>query len=295
MLPLDEHNEVVSIEYLPAELTPNIPGKKNSIVDVRCKDKNGRQFIVEMQMHWTDSFTSRVLFNASKAYIKQLGKGMNYNLLQPVYTLSFVAEIFDRTNPDEYYHHYQIVNVKDTGKQIKGLEFVFIELPKFKPGNRSEKKLHELWMRFLTEIKESTREVPEDLILDADTNEALSYLEEGAYSETEMYLYDKYWDAVSVEKSIISDGLAEGFAKGEAKGEVKGRAEGLVEGLAQGEAKGLAQGEAERKSLESALEKEKAALEREKAALEREKAEHEREKAALEAQIAELKRKTPQK
>jgi hypothetical protein len=31
-----------------------------------------RQFIVEMQMLWTDSFMNRVLFNASKAYVKQL-------------------------------------------------------------------------------------------------------------------------------------------------------------------------------------------------------------------------------
>ncbi|MDR0941467.1 MAG: Rpn family recombination-promoting nuclease/putative transposase, partial [Bacteroidales bacterium] len=62
MLPLDVPIE--SIEYLPAELTPEIPENRNSIVDVHCVDTNGRQFIVEMQMYWTDSFTSRVLFNA---------------------------------------------------------------------------------------------------------------------------------------------------------------------------------------------------------------------------------------
>jgi hypothetical protein len=27
------------------------PAKKNSIIDVRCKDNYGRQFIVEMQMY----------------------------------------------------------------------------------------------------------------------------------------------------------------------------------------------------------------------------------------------------
>lgn len=235
MLPLD--NPIISIEYLSGELIPNIPEKKNSIVDVRCTDHAGRQFIVEMQMYWTDSFTSRVLFNASKAYIKQLDKGKDYNLLQPVYALSFVNEIFDQTKLDEYYHHYKIVNIKDTGKQIKGLEFVFIELPKFKPGNRGEKKLHELWLRFLTEVKETAREIPEELFLETDTCEALGYLEEGAYTEAELRLYEKYWDTVSIEKSLISDG----------------RAEGLIEG----EARGLAKGEAERQDLEIALEREK--------------------------------------
>jgi len=235
MLPLDK--PIVSIEYLPSELMPTIPEKKNSIVDVRCTDQAGRQFIVEMQMFWTDSFTSRVLFNASKAYVKQLGKGTDYKLLQPVYALAFVNEIFDLKKPDEYYHHYKIVNIQDTNEQIKGLEFVFIELPKFKPCNRGEKKLHELWLHFLN-IEDSTREVSQDLLAEADTREALGYLEEGAYSETEMYLYDKYWDAVSIEKTLISDGLAEGLAEGLAKGKAEGKAEGIKEGIEKGIEKG---------------------------------------------------------
>jgi predicted transposase/invertase (TIGR01784 family) len=214
-------------------------------------------------MYWTDSFTSRVLFNASKAYVKQLKRGRDYTLLQPVYALAFVDDIFEPANLSEYYHHYKVVNVKDTGKQIEGLEFIFIELPKFKPGNKGEKKLHELWLSFLN-IQDSSREVPEELLQEADTREALSYLEEGTYTDDEMYLYDKYWDAVSVEKTLIADGLAEG--------EAKGRAEGEAKGLAKGEAKGRAEGEAERKALETALEKEK------------------NERAALEAEIAELKK-----
>ena len=252
MLPLD--SPIVSIEYLSSELTPDIPEKKNSIVDVRCIDQTGRQFLVEMQMYWTDSFTSRVLFNASKAYVKQLKKGKDYKLLQPVYALAFVNEIFEPAKPDEYYHHYKVVNVRDTGKQIEGLEFVFIELPKFKPDNKGDKKLHELWLRFLN-IQDSSREVPEELLQDTDTREALSYLEEGAYSETEMYLYDKYWDAVSLEKTLLSDGLLEGIVKGRAEGEVA------------------------RRALEAALEKEKA--------------DREKEKADLVAKIAELKKMMP--
>jgi len=259
MLPLD--NPIVSIEYLPAELTPEIPEKKNSIVDVRCTDQVGRQFIVEMQMYWTDSFTSRVLFNASKAYVKQLDRGRNYELLQPVYALAFVNEIFETEKPNEYYHHYKVVNIKDTGKQIKGLEFVFIELPKFKPGNKGEKKLHELWLRFLTEIKDATREVPEELMQDIDTREALRYLEEGAYTDAEMYLYDKYWDVISTEKTLLSGKQREGLAKG----------------LVEGRAEGLAEGKAERIALETALEKKDAELEKEKA-----------ERQALEAKIAAL-------
>ena len=77
LLPLEPGREVLEIEYLPTELVPEIPEVRNSIVDVRCRDREGRHFIVEMQMLWTDSFFRRVLFNASKAYpkfLKDLGK-----------------------------------------------------------------------------------------------------------------------------------------------------------------------------------------------------------------------------
>jgi len=47
----------------------------HSIVDVRCKDTLGRQFIVEMQMNWNNKFKQRVVLNASKAVVKQLDKG----------------------------------------------------------------------------------------------------------------------------------------------------------------------------------------------------------------------------
>ena len=94
VLPLEEGRLIQTIEYLPHELVPEIPGIKNSIVDVRCYEKSGRQFIVEMQMLWTDSFKKRVLFNASKVYVRQLDKGIEYNGLQPVYALSIVNEIF---------------------------------------------------------------------------------------------------------------------------------------------------------------------------------------------------------
>ena len=96
LLPLDKpEEEVQSIEYLPAELVPDNPLRKNSIVDVRCKDARGRQFIVEMQMVWSKEFQNRVLFNASKAYVRQLDKSNDYDLLQPVYSLNLVNDIFE--------------------------------------------------------------------------------------------------------------------------------------------------------------------------------------------------------
>ena len=214
MMPFE--NPIVSIEYQTGELIPELANVlRNTIVDVRCTDSTGRQFIVEMQMYWTESFKSRVLLNASKAYVNQSGKGENVKLLQPVYALNFVNEIFEKS-PEmahEYYHHYKIVNVKNTEKQIKGLEFLFIELPKFKPQNRAEKKLHELWLRFLTEINETTEEVPQELMNNELIREAISYMEIAAYSKKQLFTYDKWKLDIMTERGVMSDAIMEGIVK----------------------------------------------------------------------------------
>ena len=64
LLPLAPGQEVIEIEYLPVELVPDNPLRKNSIVDVRCRDNRRRVFLVEMQMIWSPEFKQRVLFNA---------------------------------------------------------------------------------------------------------------------------------------------------------------------------------------------------------------------------------------
>ncbi len=220
LLPLPEGSFIESLEYLPSELVPEIPVLKNTIVDVRCTDNKGRIFIVEMQMHWTTGFMQRVLFNASKAYIKQLDKAEQYRILQPVYALSLVNEIFDQKSK-AYYHHYKIVNIANTENQIEGLEFVFVELPKFKAQNVTEKKLQVLWLRFMTEIDENITKVDDDLLNTPEIKEAVENLLISGFSKAELEGYDKYWDNIRTEKTLQT-----GFFD---KGKLEGRDERSLE------------------------------------------------------------------
>ena len=204
LLPLDEGKKVESIEYLPSEMVPRTPTSKNTIVDVRCEETGGRKFIVEMQMNWTADFRERVLFNASKAYVRQLDKSEQYNLLQPVYALNFVNKVFE-PDMEGYYHYYRMVHAQDSGKVLEGLHLVFIELPKFKAKNLTEKKMQVLWLRFLTEIDEKSRIAPAELLENPQTSQALEILEESAYSEAEMLDYDRYWDQVRRDKALMDE------------------------------------------------------------------------------------------
>lgn len=219
LLPLPSNAPIVTLTYLQNEQVPVIPEFKRTIADVKCTDAQGRVFIVEMQMNWTDHFKQRLLFGTSQAFIKQLKKGEEYKLLQPVYGLGIVAEIYEKTTTD-WYHHYQLIKKGDADSSdvIEHLQLIFIELPKFPIKSSSIKKLQLLWLRFLREIDEKTTTVSKDLLDVPEIAQALEFAEESAYTPRELNLYESYWDQVSREKTLIMDKYAEGLAEGEAKG-----------------------------------------------------------------------------
>lgn len=225
LLPLESKQEVTEIEYLPVELVPDNPLRKNSIVDVRCRDNRGRVFLVEMQMIWTPEFKQRILFNASKAYVRQIKAGEHYELLQPVYSLNLVNDIFEPELKDEFYHYYRLVHMEHTDKVIEGLHLIFVELPKFKPHNYSEKKMQVLWLRYLTEINEDTREIPKELLANPELKKAVNALEESAFTDAQLAGYEKFWDIISVEKTLYNSAIRKGMEKGMEKGIKEGHKE----------------------------------------------------------------------
>ena len=229
LLPLPDDGLIESLTYLPTEQIPTIPVLKRTIVDVKCTDQQKRTFIVEMQIEWSSHFMERMLFGASQAYVRQLGKGAKYEYLKPVYGLGLLGQSFDKESED-FYHHYKIVNVDKPAREIKGLQFVFVELPKFKAITQTEKKLQALWLRFLSEINEETKTVAPELLAIPEIKEAIELSEQAAYSPEELAAYDTYWDTVSTEKTLFADKYQEGLVQGEQKGRAEGKAEGLVEG-----------------------------------------------------------------
>ena len=106
--------------------------------------------------------------------------------------------------------------------------------------------MHVLWLRYLTEIDENTREIPQELMDNPEIKKAVTQIQESAFSDAQLLGYDDFWDAVRVEKTIVSDaerkGMAQGIEKGMAQGIEKGMAQGIEKGMAQGIEKGMAQG-----------------------------------------------------
>lgn len=110
LLPLDDDNQVKNVEYISYNQVPYTPLKRFNVVKVRCRDAKGQQFLAEIQLIWSEEFKQRVLFNASKAYVRQLDRSENFELLQPVYSFNLVNEVFEPNLPN-YYHQYAVANI----------------------------------------------------------------------------------------------------------------------------------------------------------------------------------------
>jgi predicted transposase/invertase (TIGR01784 family) len=238
LMPFEAGRVIESIEYMPNELVPDNPLRKLSIVDVRCTDNYGRRFIVEMQMEWTGAFLNRMLFNASKTYVQQLKRREEYSTLHPVYALGILNGSYDRLTA-EFYHRYQFSNRENTNEVIEGMELILVELSKFSAEKWSDRRMAVLWLRFLKEMDDRITSVSADLLVNDDIREAADICREAGFTEAELAVYDKYWDAIRTEKSIIKSSRAEGLEEGRAEGLEEGRVEGLEEGLKKGREEGV--------------------------------------------------------
>jgi len=228
LLPLQDEQEIVTIEYLSPEQVPSTILGKNSIVDVKCTDNEGRAFIVEMQSEWSNVFRKRLLINGSKAVIRQLDKNnqsdraKKFQELKPVYVLAVVNGNFSKGK--DWYHHLQIMDAKNPDVVIDGLSYVLLELPNFTPDtwSNAHKKLAVLWLRFLKETDGYCDKLPEELTSNELIYSAIKICEESAFSYAEREAYEYAQDAarwldsikgledevVDVRKSLVEKDVA---------------------------------------------------------------------------------------
>ena len=169
---------------LPTAMIDISDGLASEIMHI-CKDSGIGCNIYEEKIpidYQTFKMAEELNMNAT---VCALSGGEDYELLQPVYSLNLVNDIFE-PELEGYYHNYRIVHVEHSDRIIEGLHFVFVELPKFTPHTNKENKMHVLWLRYLTEIDEKTREVPPELLDNPDIKKAVAQLEESAFTDAQL-------------------------------------------------------------------------------------------------------------
>ena len=137
-----------------------------------------------------------------------------------------------------------LTETKDKAKKIDDIQLIFVELPKFKAQNIQDKKLIVLWLRFLSEIENGQDMLSEELLEALNSvpeiAQALELTKESGYTKAELELYDKYWDTVRTERTLIADAEARGKIEGKIEGEQIGILKKTIETVVKSYDNGIA-------------------------------------------------------
>jgi predicted transposase/invertase (TIGR01784 family) len=240
ILHLKGKHAVQDVTYLKTIQDPEVAAKKQSIIDVLCKDKTGIQFIIEMQVARTGGFEKRAQYYASKAYISQMNKGDLYKNLKEVIFIALSDFIMFPKKKDWKSSHVTL-DKKTYEQDLKGFSFTFIELPKFNKEIDHLETVEEKWVYFFKHGHASTDEELEKFIgSDVILNKALNVMTQYSMTEEEWNTYQQSLKHELDNKAAEQLRLEEAEERAK-KAEEKGRAQGKAEGKAQGKAEGKAE------------------------------------------------------
>ena len=221
---------IVTVKLINPYQAPRLVLLKETTLDVQATDAKGQRFIVEMQMETGDAFGKRSQCYAFKSYVDQLKTAEKYRLLKPVYFIGVLN--FEMFEGDAFQSQHITIN-QNTGKQdLMGVEFNFIELPKFNKSLTNLDGIIDQWIYFLKNA-ESLKVVPQELAATSEIVSAFEIADQHGWSENELHIFE-YWQMKEGEQLDIIEtkerkSLEKGLKKGREEGRVEGREEGLNE------------------------------------------------------------------
>ena len=238
------HKPIKEVQFLSPIQLPELNDKKATVVDVLCKDRDGCQYIIEMQVGGMRGFEVRAQYYASKAFVTQAKRGGSYQGLREVIFLAFCDfHIFPKKR---HYKSEHVTLDKTTNEHdLVMLSFTFVDLLLFDEIRTKEVKdltLEEKFYYFLCHAEEiSDAELALLVGKDKVIKKAFDELNRFGWSNEEVRAYE----AIEKERMDRNAELLYATDKGEEKGIKKGKKEGMEEGIKQGKKEGIKQGKKE--------------------------------------------------
>ncbi|HEV2601551.1 MAG TPA: Rpn family recombination-promoting nuclease/putative transposase [Candidatus Babeliales bacterium] len=186
-----EGNKIIDVTLNDPNNLPEMREAKMSIVDVRCTDQKGHQYIIEMQVDTQKHYALRAQYYSSIALSRQLAKKENYEELVPVIFIGVLDFALFNNNPHYVSHHF-ILDSKTHAHELKHLEFHFIELKKFNKEVDEDSSIIDKWIYFFKHAA-TLQKIPSSL-KNPEIKEAFDVLERGNWSLAELEAYDRYLD-----------------------------------------------------------------------------------------------------
>ena len=211
ILKLTGDRVIEEVNIINPYLLPRVAGEKASIIDVRAKDLQGRQFVIEMQVADVDGFDKRVQYYTCRDYSSQIKRGEQYPLLRPTFFIGILD--FDFFEGTAYLSNHIILDEETHEHALKDIKFTFIELRKFDKQVDELESLTEKWVYFIKNA-ENLDVIPEN-IDDEGLIEAYKDAEKHTWEREELIAYDNASIAEQDERGRLTAAEKRGRVKGE--------------------------------------------------------------------------------
>ncbi|MCB9764491.1 MAG: Rpn family recombination-promoting nuclease/putative transposase [Alphaproteobacteria bacterium] len=209
-----EANKNLTLHFLNAILRPRPPiaeialvdpfnGRdhaedKLSVVDVKARDVLGRGFQIEVQVRLHQAVRERALYTWADLYQEQLGRGEDYQTLQPVYAIWLLDEVLLPESP-AVHHRFTAFDREHGVTLCDHLNLHVLELPKL-PRLQEPLDDEQRWCTFFRQARRWT-ELPRTLDT-PELRQAMGTLIEISDREREYHRYASRLDALRVQRTI---------------------------------------------------------------------------------------------
>jgi predicted transposase/invertase (TIGR01784 family) len=145
-------HKIVLLEFKNIEKLGLLEEDRRAIFDIYCRDEKNQEFIVELQRAKQEHFQDRAAYYSSFLIQDQAKKGKWDFELTPIYFIG-ILDFSLASFPDNNYLHFgQITDIRSQKVMFEKLNFIYIEMAKFKKVE-SELSCHlEWWLYFLREL-----------------------------------------------------------------------------------------------------------------------------------------------
>ncbi|MEM8523069.1 MAG: Rpn family recombination-promoting nuclease/putative transposase [Bacteroidota bacterium] len=193
---------IVEVEIVNPYQIPKLPELKYTILDVKAKDVDGKEYIVEMQSNPYAWFDKRALDYISRAYAEQLSPGEDYKQHQPVYFIGVLD--FNHFKSEHYLSKHYLLNLETYEQEIVDFELYFLELKKFNKKVEDLEDALDKWIFFLKELEEMNA-LPEELAEVPEISEAAHTAKQSTWTKEEMDAYYKGLREEAKELNLIQE------------------------------------------------------------------------------------------
>lgn len=235
---------IVAVEILNPFSYQEFSESKQIVLDVRCRDSDGRWLNVEMQVSVYAGLIERLVYYACSMYVDQLSKGGNYALAAPSISICLLSRVlFQETS--QPHHRFQMLD-RQSGRELsKAIEVHTVELTKYNLDEQTISTASKLeqWVFLLLYAQDYDADTLRRLLPGLEFEKAISTIETISAKTKDKQMYDQREKAQRDYEWAISGAREQGREEGREQGREEGREEGREQGREQGIEHGMIVGQ----------------------------------------------------